>query len=168
MCQSICFPIGNCEIGWAYIITICGGCIALLATLLPSLFPLHPISSMVMLEKQESVMNGVTLPAPQPLLLQQQQQQPKLGFPSPPPQHLGLVVALPPPQPNADQLSVNQSSNRRKARSICEQGPNESAMMETSGYSSSLVGPTTGYRLLVPAAGPVLLEPTTTSQPTQV
>ncbi|KAH9278488.1 Lipoma HMGIC fusion partner-like 4 protein [Echinococcus granulosus] len=35
------FNIGHCEVGWAYIITIVGGIITLLSTLLPCAMPLH-------------------------------------------------------------------------------------------------------------------------------
>lgn len=60
---------GHCEVGWAYTITIIGGIIALLSTLLPCAMPLHPTSQTQTLGKQDCVgipngiyFSGATMP----------------------------------------------------------------------------------------------------------
>ncbi|VDD82240.1 unnamed protein product [Mesocestoides corti] len=128
------FNPGGCDIGWAYIATIIGGFVSLLATLLPRFFPTHTEHRVLSVPKHNQIElhNGVFVAA------------------STLPPLLARNPSVPTP---TDQSSVHQGSCSRKASSV--QGAFPTPSLETS-FSSSYGG-ASGFRVLVPAT-PVIIQ----------
>lgn len=122
-------PLGHCKVEWAYIITILGGVLSLLSTLLPCAMPIQ-----VPFDLEPSCGKRYLGEYPKGSLYVSKANMPLL---------LAKNTTTP-----TDQSSINQGSFSRKTSSV--QGP--MIAMSSSSYT-----PTTEYRVLMPAT-PVIVQ----------